>query len=365
MTESAHVRKITDDLVLSPSALQHLVPGALEVRVPAIARVGVTEILLACDVRLAPVDEDWATIGGAMAADLPNPNSLLLLRGHIDPATPGGLTWEEPTVLRRGQIEPRCGFSDPAIIASDNRVVIAHARSADVGFFGSGRWCDDSAGNDARGVLHVDIARSADAGNSWSMSTITGDVAPEFSGAFVTSGHGVIAENGDWIFPMVGRNRDGTTSFAAIISRDAGENWEAGQPIGTDMDETALANSGARLLLSGRSTSAYASGNLGRWQAESTDFGRSWRNLAWDPTLPAAACNAALVELNETIALCYAGADRIGGHIAALVDDTWRTVATITDEPFGYSDAVLIDDHLVVVYEQSGSLRVATYRTRE
>ncbi|AKK06671.1 BNR repeat-like domain [Corynebacterium mustelae] len=357
--------KLTDEPLLSPAAIQHLVPGAIEVRVPAIAQVGTSEILVACDARLAPVDDDWAAIGGAMAADLPNPNSLLLLRGRLDATIAGGISWAEPTVLRQGSIDPRSGFSDPAIITSGNRVVIAHARSADVGFFGSGRWCDNPAGNDARNVLHIDVACSDDAGKSWSISTITGDVAREFSGAFVTSGHGVIAANGDWVFPMIARNLNGTTSFVAAISTDAGQTWESGQPIGIDMDETALATIGTRLLLSARSTSAYASGKLGRWQAESTDFGRSWQDLAWDNSLPAAACNAALVELPGTIALSYAGPDRIGGHIAVLDDDTWRTVATITDQAFGYSDALYVEGNLIVVYEQSGSLRMATYRTRE
>ena len=341
MAQAPKLRLAADTVLLHPRDVDKLVPGVVELRAPAIAQVG-GEILVACDARTAPVHADWEAIGGAMAADLPNPNSLVMIRNGV------------VEVLRRGAVRPQTGFSDPSLISDGETAVLFHARSADVGFFGSRPW----RGDDARDTLHVDIGRSADGGLTWEFSTITGAVAGEYSGVFATSGHGLVVGS-TWLQPAVMRLADGRTRHATWRSEDAGKTWSAGAACGYDCDESAIAYIGGRLVMSARSTAAFRSGALGRWWSVSEDLGLTWEQPHWSSEIPAAACNASLVDTPHGLACIYAEAGRIGGRIM-LLDHTnqWREWAKLgTGRAFGYADALWAGDELVVVYESDGALR--------
>lgn len=81
------MRVIHDTTAVSVDAVRSFQPTVVEVRVPALgvfpSDTGEAELLLAFDSRLTPIGDDWKTMGGAMAADLPNPNSLGLVRGLL------------------------------------------------------------------------------------------------------------------------------------------------------------------------------------------------------------------------------------------------------------------------------------------
>ncbi|MCS4535370.1 sialidase family protein [Corynebacterium sp. HS2168-gen11] len=336
--------------VISPTTIHHLFPQAAEVRVPALAHVGRGELLLFLDVRSTAMRENWEATGGAMAEDLPNPNSLLLLRGTVD-----GFSGLE--VFRQGQVDPQTGYSDPCVIAAEQHVMVAYARSYEVGFFGS----QPCTGETDAHSLHVEITHSYDGGRTWDTAKdITQALAGDRAGIFVTSGHGVRIDQ-TWALPVVGRTIAGETLHFTARSEDEGQSWHPGAPIGTDMDETAYGASAGRLYLSGRKTSAYATQELGRWWAISDDAGATWQDLKFHAEPPVAAANAALVETPLGLVLCYPGAGRQGGHIALRRNNAWSHLATFTTGACGYVEALLVEDRLVVIYESLGEIWMRSY----
>lgn len=336
--------------LISPKTVRHLFPQAAEVRVPALAHVGRGELLLFLDVRSTAMRENWEATGGAMAEDLPNPNSLILLRGTVDGFQP-------PEVFRQGQFDPQTGYSDPCVIADGQHVMVAYARSYEVGFFGS-QPCTGPADTQS---LHVEITHSYDGGRTWDAAQdITQALAGDRAGIFVTSGHGVRI-NQTWALPVVGRTVAGQTLHFTARSEDDGQSWHPGAPIGTDIDETAYGTTTDRLYLSGRKTSAYASQELGRWWATSMDAGATWQDLEFQQEPPAAAANAALVDTPLGLVLCYPGDGRQGGHIALRRNNAWSHLATFTTGACGYVEALLVEDRLVLVYESLGEIWMRSY----
>lgn len=341
------------DLVtlLTPADCRDVLGGdpVVEVRVPAVADLGEGRALLAVDARLSPVDQDWENIGGAMAADLPNPNSLLL--ATVDLAR-GKVT--ELRVLRRGQAEPRRGFSDPCLFVDGAVVGILHARSTGTGFFGSVGWRGDDYDPQA---LHIDCSISVDGGATFTHQPITGQLMPPgvaWLGAFVTSGHGVICpRTGAWLAPLVVRTPAGQ-SLAIIRSEDQGRTWASGELLGTDMDETAFVFDGNILSVSSRGAGAYRSGALGRWEAISLNGGGTWAGpVRWVADPPVAACNACLVATPRGTAFLYPGAGREGGYLA------WGGLTRrITTGHYGYCDALWTGEDLAVFYEHEGTIRL-------
>ena len=340
---------IPPSTLLTPEQCSDALGGepVVEVRVPAVTRRCDGRVLLAVDARLAPVDDDWATIGGAMAADLPNPNSLLLAEVDVDTRAVVDLR-----VVRRGQTHPRRGFSDPCIFAEGDRVCLVYARSNGTGFFGSAGWQGD---DEDPGALHIDCSLSFDGGRSFTHHPITSMCIPDAAtwlGSFVTSGHGVVfPATGQWLAPMVVRTGSGQ-QLAVIASADYGETWQVGETIGTDMDETALVIDGEVLRASSRSANAYRSGALGRWETQSFNGGRTWvHQPQWVPDPPAAACNACLVDTPQGVAFIYPGQGRQGGFVHRGGVST-----RITTGHYGYCDAVVTGDEVDVFFEHEGAI---------
>ncbi|MDO4684925.1 MAG: sialidase family protein [Corynebacterium sp.] len=333
---------LEDTVFLSPRDVDTLVAGVVEVRAPALVQIN-GDILVACDARTVPIGDDWQRTGGAMASDLPNPNSLVLVRKS------------KPEVLRRGCHEPKMGFSDPSFITDGRRLALFHARSADVGFFGSAPWRSDTD----RNTLHIDVALSDDGGLTWAFQSVTGSVAAGVSGAFATSGHGVCVDN-VWLQPGVVRDLEGRTRHITWRSTDRGNTWHAGQPCGHDCDESTFERLGDVLVMSARSNSGFASGTLGRWWATSTDLGETWSEPVWCEEPAAAACNASLVRTPFGLALVYAQAGRVGGAVDVFDGDGWRRWAELgVGKHFGYADALWLNGQLYIIYESNGCLRRA------
>lgn len=101
---------------------------SLDFRIPALMfRNG--ELTLLIDERPHPTEGfDWESLGGAMAADLPNPNRILMMT-----SPDYGETWG---AARPVPGTPRvCG--DACIAWDDNGVTLAYAASEKIGYFGS------------------------------------------------------------------------------------------------------------------------------------------------------------------------------------------------------------------------------------
>ncbi|WP_259079835.1 sialidase family protein [Corynebacterium sp. ES2775-CONJ] len=329
-------------------------PRTVELRIPAIAFLDGSDVLLLCDSRL-PADDDTG-LGGAMPSDLPNPNSLIIGRGTID----GPIEYE---IFRSGSTHPRQGFSDPAIIVDGVNLAVVYARSHTVGFFGS-------QGRDSDQVLHSEIAISHDCGRTFRTHSLTDMVVGDYAGAFVTSGHAVVNQ-GHWILPVVMRDHQGRTWHRALISHDKGDTWSVGEVIGDDMDETCYGVHLGQLYLSARRTSAYETGELGRYRAISSDYGRSWNTIGFSSTPPAAACNASFVDTPHGLVFAYSGAGRQDGFLEIVDPHTYSDPTQPISQkpplrfhtgPCGYIDLAYHDGYLVVVYEVLGEIWMCSFR---
>lgn len=352
------MRVLQDVNAVSVGDVKKFQPTVVEVRVPALGVFSLSDtadLLLAFDSRLEPVDSGWEAVGGAMAADLPNPNSLGLVRGSV---TETGISFQSPQLWREGSVDPKEGFSDPCILTSGDTVVVVHARSADVGFFGSNGYSEVSA----RDTLFISVARSTDRGVTWTYSDTTSTVYGDFAGIFATSGHGVVLDfphGQTWVVPLVARNFDGTTTHLTMRSADAGLTWITGEPAGTDMDETAYGTLDGKLVLSARRTSAYKSGLLGRFVAYSEDAGLTWSTPEWDDSLPVAACNAVLINTPLGLVFAYPGDGRQVGSIAIKrsIEDPFEKLGNFTDGPCGYVEGAWVNGKLLLCYEVPEGIR--------
>lgn len=353
------MRVIHDTTAVSVDAVRSFQPTVVEVRVPALgvfpSDTGEAELLLAFDSRLTPIGDDWKTMGGAMAADLPNPNSLGLVRGLLQKDS---LSFNQPFLWRSGSKQPKEGFSDPCILTSGDTVVVVHARSADVGFFGSAGYRDSQQ----RDTLFISVARSTDRGKTWTYSDATASVYGSFAGIFATSGHGVVIDyphGQTFVVPLVARCFDGTTKHLTMRSADKGLTWVAGEPVGTDMDETAYGLLDGKLVLSARRTSAYKTGELGRFTAVSEDAGLTWSDPQWDTSLPVAACNAALISTPQGLVFAYCGAGRKTGHLALKrsLNTEFVYLGEFTNGPCGYVEGAYVGDKIVLCYEVPEGIR--------
>ncbi|MCS4484312.1 glycoside hydrolase [Gleimia sp. 6138-11-ORH1] len=343
--------------VVTVTQMRRLLPNALETRVPALTAFADGNLLVAFDTRLAPTDSDWEAVGGAMAADLPNPNSLGLVRGSVKG---NELVFSAPKIWKQGSTQPKTGFSDPCILSAGNRVVVVYAKSTDVGFAGSRGY----RGQEARNTLFIEVAVSDDRGETWSYADTSATVYGDYAGVFATSGHGVVIsyEFGDtWVVPLVARRFDGSTTHLTMRSADRGLSWVVGEPTGADMDETAYGLLDGKLVLSARRTSAFKSGELGRYTAVSEDGGLTWSVPQWDDSLPAAACNASLLSVDRGLLFAYSGAGRKGGFLAlkSKLSAPWEEIGCFTTGPCGYVETAWVAGKLLVLYEVPTGIRAS------
>lgn len=351
------MKVIAQTEVVTVEQMRTLLPETIETRVPALATFADGSLLVAFDARLDAKNTDWEMVGGAMAADLPNPNSLGLVEGILGQ---NNLVFNSPKLWKTGTELPLTGYSDPCILSYEDRVVVVHARSREVGFFGSAGYPAPTGSN----TLYIEVAVSDDRGKTWTYADATASVYGDFAGIFATSGHGVVIpyEYGQtWVVPLVARRFDGTTTHLTMRSADRGLTWVTGLPVGEDMDETAYGLLDGKLVLSARRTSAFKTGALGRFTAISDDGGLTWSEPVWDESLPAAACNAALVTTNQGLVFAYSGAGRQGGYLAvkSSIGAPWQELGCFTTGPCGYVEAAWLGGKLLLLYEVPAGIRAA------
>ncbi|PWH05078.1 neuramidase [Brachybacterium endophyticum] len=239
--------------------------------------------------------------------DVPDPTGLFLRR-----SSDGGESWGPIEPLRPPEREARIWSTDPSLIVDRDTgtVHLFHTRAKDRGFWDAVPGTDDSA----RDVLGSALATSHDHGATWTFRSLTATAQPfPTHGAFATSGAGIQLRVGThrgrlvqpycaWHPADLARakaDREGTAVEAptetvrsfVLFSDDHGETWQRGEPTGSAMDETTIAElSDGRLLLSSRDH--HKGGH--RRRSVSADGGVSWQHLGLDEDLVDPGNNAQL-----------------------------------------------------------------------
>lgn len=301
--------------------------------------------------------------GRPTAADSPGPNSILQRR-----STDGGATWQPQTVVHAG-VEGvlKRGYSDPSYVVDreTGSVFNFHVFSMDQGFIGSRPGTDP----EDRNVIHAEVSTSTDDGRTWQHRVITADVTPDpgWRSRFAASGQGIQLRYG----PHAGRliqqytiiNAAGTFQAVSVYSDDHGQTWQAGEAVGTGMDENKTVElSDGRVMLNSRDSarSGY------RKVAFSEDGGVTYGPVTIDRELPDPTNNASIVRAFPQAAqgtarakvLLFSNAasrsSRTNGTVRASCDDgeTWPVARVFQPGAMAYSTlATLPDGDVGLLYE--------------
>lgn len=304
--------------------------------------------------------------GRPTAADSPGPNSILQRR-----STDNGETWGEQEVIAQGEEEdPIYGFSDPSYVVDrvTGDIFNFHVYSMDEGFGGSEPGTD----LDDRDVIHANVARSDDNGETWESETITPDITPDegWKSRFAASGQGIQLKYGEHAGRLIQQytiiNEDGDFQAVSVYSDDHGKTWQAGEPVGVGMDENKTVElSDGRVMLNSRD-----SGQSGyRKVAISEDGGETYGEVEVDDQLPDPANNGSIVRAfpnaeegtPEAKVLLFSNAadknQRRNGTVRMSCDDgeTWPVSKAFEPEGVGYSTlATLPDGNIGLQYEPEG-----------
>ena len=306
--------------------------------------------------------------GRPTGADSPGPNSILQQR-----STDNGQTWQEPTVVREGQTqEPIEGYSDPSYIVDreTGSIFNFHVFSLDRGFRDSQPGVDP----EDRDVIHANVARSDDNGQTWSHETITADItdAEEWRSRFAAAGQGIQLKYGEHAgrliqqYTIINDDLDGAYQAVSIYSDDHGETWQAGEPVGVGMDENKTVElSDGRVMLNSRDS--HGSGY--RKVAISEDGGETYGEVVVDQQLPDPTNNASIIRAfpnapegsAEAQVLLFSNAGsttaRANGVVRMSCDDgqTWPVSKVFQPGGMAYSTLVTQADGTIgLLYEPEG-----------
>lgn len=305
--------------------------------------------------------------------DSPGPNSVLQRR-----STDNGQTWQDTEVIAAGQTdEPIYGYSDPSYIVDRHTgdIFNFHVFSMDKGFI------DSKPGTDVadRNVIHANVARSTDNGQSWASETITAAITPDRSwrSRFAASGQGIQLQYG----PHRGRLIQQFTvmtgpSFlpfkaVSVYSDDHGQTWQAGELVGRNMDENKVVElSDGRVMLNSRD-----SGKSGyRKVAYSEDGGHSYGEVRLEKQLPDPANNASIIRAypnapqgsDDAKVLLFSNAadknSRSNGTVRMSCDDgqTWPVSKVFEPGAMDYSTmATLPDGNIGMLFERGPSAGIS------
>lgn len=331
--------------------------GVLNFRIPALAVAPNGDLLAAFDKR--PVH-----------GDSPAPNSIWQRR-----STDGGLTWDEPTVIRQGLESEvpgeKLGYSDPSYVVDveTGTIFLFCVFSKDVGVWDSEEGNDDAD----RRIMSANLSVSYDSGETWEHRSLTEVVKPEGCRAmFASSGAGIQlrhgAHRGRLIQQYAGwfRNDAGGEDVAAysVYSDDHGETWTMGTPVGTEMDENKVAElSDGTVMMNSREH--VRTGR--RWVALSHDGGETWEDLHRDPSLVDPGNNAQLTRAYpdapegsaKAKVLLFSHADhvpnnRVNGTIEISTDDgaSWERKRVFAPGACQYSVIIPVGrDEFLLAYE--------------
>ncbi|MBD8063688.1 exo-alpha-sialidase [Actinomycetaceae bacterium Sa1BUA1] len=316
--------------------------------------------------------------GRPTAADSPGPNSILQRR-----STDNGETWGEQTVIRQGRTEaPIQGFSDPSYVVDreTGSIFNFHVFSLDRGFGNSQPGTDPAD----RNVIHANVARSDDNGETWTHRTITADITAELGwrSRFAASGQGIQLKYGPHAgrlvqqYTIINDDLGGAFQAVSVYSDDHGETWQVGEPVGTGMDENKTVElSDGRVMLNSRDSQRSGF----RKVAISEDGGHSYGEVVVDRQLPDPTNNASIVRAfpnaeegsPEAKVLLFSNAGssstRSNGTVRMSCDDgrTWPVSRVFQPGGMAYSTlATQPDGSVGLLYEPdagNGGIRYARF----
>lgn len=314
--------------------------------------------------------------GRPTGADSPGPNSILQRR-----STDGGVTWGPQTVIAAGKTSaPIHGYSDPSYVVDrvTGEIFNFHVYSQDVGLWG-GQPLDNG---DDRKIMHANVSRSTDNGQTWMHETITADITPDLTwrSRFATAGQGIQLKYG----PHAGRLiqqytvmvANGSFRAVSVYSDDHGQTWQSGVPVGTGMDENKVVElSDGRVMMNSRDSA----GSKLRKIAISEDGGHTYGPISYDQTLIDPTNNAGIHRAfpnapqgsAEAKILLFSNAasqsGRNTGTIRMSCDDgqTWPVSKVFQAGGMAYSTmATLPDGNIGLLYEPNsgnGGIRYARF----
>lgn len=304
-------------------------------------------------------DFDWENLGGAMAADLPNPNRICYITAKLPaPGTPlraQDLEFSAPLPVPGTPVV--CGdpcvagapvasatsadAAAPTAAGNDAGITLAYAASEEIGYFGS-RF------DGPRLEAWIAWGTSLD---SLSHTRVDDELYSELrcDGLFATSGSTPLL--GDTALLPYVTNRGGEAVIYVVHVR-AGKIVAISEPIrpvGTPgLDETTLEVYGGEVIANIR-----LQGCGGRVVARSSD-GLSWSEPQ-PLNFPDPGCNAKLITCGDGTVLIHPHSDTAREN-GAIIDDAGRLLRSLGPGEFGYSDAVWLADNLAVVFERENSL---------
>ncbi|EPD27774.1 sialidase family protein [Actinotignum schaalii] len=304
-------------------------------------------------------DFDWENLGGAMAADLPNPNRICYITAKLPaPGTPlraQDLEFSAPLpvpgtpavcgdpCVAGAPVASATGAdaAAPTAAGNDAGITLAYAASEEIGYFGS-RF------DGPRLEAWIAWGTSLD---SLSHTRVDDELYSELrcDGLFATSGSTPLL--GDTALLPYVTNRGGEAVIYVVHVR-AGKIVAVSEPIrpvGTPgLDETTLEVCGGEVIANIR-----LQGRGGRVVARSSD-GLSWSEPQ-PLNFPDPGCNAKLITCGDSTVLIHPHSDTAREN-GAIIDDAGRLLRSLGPGEFGYSDAVWLADNLAVVFERENSL---------
>lgn len=313
-------------------------------------------------------DFDWENLGGAMAADLPNPNRICYITAKLPaPGTPlraQDLEFSAPLpvpgtpavcgdpCVAGAPVASATGAdaAAPTAAGNDAGITLAYAASEEIGYFGS-RF------DGPRLEAWIAWGTSLD---SLSHTRVDDELYSELrcDGLFATSGSTPLL--GDTALLPYVTNRGGEAVIYVVHVR-AGKIVAISEPIrpvGTPgLDETTLEVCGGEVIANIR-----LQGCGGRVVARSSD-GLSWSEPQ-PLNFPDPGCNAKLITCGDGTVLIHPHSDTAREN-GAIIDDAGRLLRSLGPGEFGYSDAVWLADNLAVVFERENSLYLDLIPGRE
>ncbi len=275
--------------------------------------------------------------GEVMASDLPNPNRLMYLRRRTDGH------WSSPHALR----EAPAISSDACVASERGRLTLAYASvSAPVTYISSTRrgprlepWV--AHGDAPEQLVHRRLDELYD---RWDADAV-----------FATSGSTIVWNNAVLVPYVV---RRGERTHIRIVHLEGTEIRACSEPIAhpeLNLDETTLSIYQNRIVLNARVQGFEGRGAGRRCWASSED------GLRFSPVevrrMSDPGCNA--TQIGPWLLHPSHSSQRRSGALSHMIDGS---TVPLTSDSFGYSDAVVLGEELLVVYETAGCL--AELRTR-
>ena len=273
-------------------------------------------------------------------------------------STDGGRTWEERRMVVTDG-DRTCGNPCPVVDRRTGTIILT--------------FCKDNQ--------QVFVTRSDDDGLTWSEpEEITESVKePTWSYLGTGPGHGIQLGSGRLLIPCWSDGSPGPATWRdprpvwnqvqssyAFFSDDGGRTWQRGEEMNRDASDEceAVELRDGTVYMNMRSRQ----GIKRRAYAHSTDGGRRWTEVKYDPNLPEPSCQGSVVRLDEgRVLLSHPANTEIRTHLTVRMSydecRTWPVAKVLHEGLASYSDLAIADGHILCFHEadQGGRMILARF----